>query len=135
MSAEYQPVQIVDLKIHMLRAPDNGTPSGLLRLITDQGIEGWSNEVTADMAHALRGEAREWLVGADAMARLDEMGEPYKREYAETLFDDKGIEPPGRDPKHMKVRSIAVVLDPKLDYAEACQEDMVAAEGKLRTTV
>ena len=69
MSAEYQPVQIVDLKIHMLRTPDNGTPSGLLRLITDQGIEGWSNEGTADMAHALRGEAREWLIGADAMAR------------------------------------------------------------------
>jgi len=35
---------------------------------------------------------REDLSRADAMARLDEMGEPYKREYAETLFDDKGIE-------------------------------------------
>ena len=69
MSAEYQPVQIVDLKIHMLRTPDNDTPSGLLRLITDQGIEGWSNEVTADMAHALRGEVRESLIGADAIAR------------------------------------------------------------------
>jgi len=48
---------------------------------------------------------------------------------------DKGIQPPGRDPKHMKVRSIATVLDPELNYAEACQEDMVAAEGKMRTTV
>jgi len=27
-----------------------------------------------------------------AMARLDEMGEPYKREYAEALFDERGIE-------------------------------------------
>ena len=35
----------------------------------DQGIEGWSNEVTADMAHALRGEVRESLIGADAIAR------------------------------------------------------------------
>ena len=35
---------------------------------------------------------REDLTRADAMARLDEMGEPYKREYAESLFDDKGIE-------------------------------------------
>ena len=61
MSAEYQPVQIVDLKIHMLRSPDNGTPSGLLRQITDQGIEGWSHEVTADMAHALRWERYRWL--------------------------------------------------------------------------
>jgi hypothetical protein len=35
----------------------------------------------------------------------------------------------------MKVRSIAVVLDPDLNYAEACQEEMVAEEGKLRATV
>ena len=28
----------------------------------------------------------------DAMARLDDMGEPYKREYAQELFDTKGIE-------------------------------------------
>ncbi|MDF3128370.1 threonine--tRNA ligase [Kiritimatiellaeota bacterium B1221] len=28
----------------------------------------------------------------DAMARLDEMGEPYKKEYAQELFDTKGIE-------------------------------------------
>ena len=48
---------------------------------------------------------------------------------------DKGIMPPGRDPEHMKVRSIAVVLDPELNYAVACQEDMIAAEGKVRTTV
>ena len=48
---------------------------------------------------------------------------------------DKGISPPGRDPEHMKVRSISVVLDPELKYAEACQEDMVAEEGKIRATV
>ncbi|MCC5845438.1 MAG: threonine--tRNA ligase [Verrucomicrobia bacterium] len=29
---------------------------------------------------------------ADAMARLEEMGEPYKKEYAQELFDKKGIE-------------------------------------------
>ena len=34
----------------------------------EQGIEGWSNEVTADMAHALRGEVRESLIDADAIA-------------------------------------------------------------------
>jgi len=28
----------------------------------------------------------------DAMARLDDMGEPYKKEYAQELFDTKGIE-------------------------------------------
>jgi hypothetical protein len=35
----------------------------------------------------------------------------------------------------MKVRSIAVVLDPDLKYAEACQDEMMAEEGKLRATV
>jgi threonyl-tRNA synthetase len=34
---------------------------------------------------------REELSREDAMARLDAMGEPYKREYAEELFDKKGI--------------------------------------------
>jgi len=29
---------------------------------------------------------------AEAMARLEEMGEPYKKEYAQELFDQKGIE-------------------------------------------
>src|SRR4051812_18607652 len=32
---------------------------------------------------------REELPKAEAMARLDEMGEPYKREYAEELFEKK----------------------------------------------
>ena len=35
---------------------------------------------------------REDMSRDEAMARLDAMGEPYKREYAESLFDDKGIE-------------------------------------------
>ncbi len=48
---------------------------------------------------------------------------------------DKGVMPPGRDSDHHKIRSIAVVLDPELNYAEACKNDMIAAEGKARTTV
>ena len=54
---------------------------------------------------------------------------------AATDLRDKGIMPPGRDPEHMKTRSISVLLDPELNYAEACREDMVAAEGKIRATV
>ena len=54
---------------------------------------------------------------------------------AATDLRDKGIMPPGRDPEHMKVRSIAVKLDPDLKYAEACQDDMIAEEGKLRATI
>ncbi len=35
---------------------------------------------------------REELVYDDAMARLDQMNEPYKKQYAQELFDKKGIE-------------------------------------------
>jgi threonyl-tRNA synthetase len=35
---------------------------------------------------------REDLPRAEAMARLEEMGEPYKQEYANELFDNQGIE-------------------------------------------
>ena len=54
---------------------------------------------------------------------------------AATDLKEKGILPPGRDPEHMKVRSIAVVLDTNLKYAEACQDEMQAAPGKVRATV
>lgn len=54
---------------------------------------------------------------------------------AATDLRDKGTMPPGRDPKHMKVRSISVVLDPESKYADACQDEMRAEEGKLRATV
>jgi phthalate 4,5-dioxygenase len=54
---------------------------------------------------------------------------------AATDLKEKGILPPGRDPEHMKVRSIAVVLDPALNYADACRQEMVAEEGKVRATV
>ena len=48
---------------------------------------------------------------------------------------EKGIMPPGRDPAHQKVRSIAVVLEADVNYAEACKEDMRAEKGKIRATV
>lgn len=38
------------------------------------------------------GFIREDLPRTEALARLDEMGEPYKREYAEELFEKKGIQ-------------------------------------------
>src|SRR3954465_4993841 len=34
---------------------------------------------------------REELPRTEALARLDQMGEPYKREYAEELFSKKGL--------------------------------------------
>jgi len=54
---------------------------------------------------------------------------------AATELKEKGVLPPGRDPEHMKVRSIAVVLDTNLKYADACQDEMQAAEGKVRAPV
>lgn len=54
---------------------------------------------------------------------------------AATDLKDKGVMPPGRDPEHMMVRSIAVVLDTDLKYADACQDEMQAEDGKIRATV
>jgi hypothetical protein len=54
---------------------------------------------------------------------------------AATELRDKDTLPPGRDPKHQKVRSVAVVLDPDQNYVEACQDDRIAAEGKMRVSV
>ena len=71
IQGSYKPLKITDLKVHMLR----GTPksiypsSGILRIITGEGIEGWCNDVTEDMARLLQGSLREVLVGRDAMAR------------------------------------------------------------------
>ena len=48
---------------------------------------------------------------------------------------DKGTLPPGRDPAHQKVRSVSVLLDRELNYAEACRDDLLAEKGKKRTSV
>ena len=95
----YEPLPIVDLKVNMLGKstgmarsggrPANGmqriraedanlrrtTPTystltnGLLRIITEDGTEGWCSEISPDLAHALVGDAREHLIGRDALAR------------------------------------------------------------------
>ena len=54
---------------------------------------------------------------------------------AVTEFRDKGTQPPGRISEHQKVRSVAVVLHSDLNYVEACQDDLTAEHGKMRTTV
>jgi L-alanine-DL-glutamate epimerase-like enolase superfamily enzyme len=65
-------LKIKDLKVNMLRRQDPKSiypSSGILRIITEEGIEGWSNDVTEDMARLLQGSLREVLVGRDAMER------------------------------------------------------------------
>ncbi len=51
-------------------------------------------EIEKRMKHLIKQNhafEREELPREEAMARLDEMGEPYKREYAEELFEKKGL--------------------------------------------
>ena len=54
---------------------------------------------------------------------------------AVTALRDNDTMPPGREPEHQKVRSVSVILDPDQNYVEACRDHMIAAEGKMRTTV
>ena len=59
------PLRITGIKTHFLRGG-----ASLLRLQTDQGIEGWCNEVTEDMARLLlEPPLRQLLIGADALER------------------------------------------------------------------
>ncbi|MBL4647265.1 MAG: aromatic ring-hydroxylating dioxygenase subunit alpha [Rhizobiales bacterium] len=52
-----------------------------------------------------------------------------------TALRDKGVQPPGRDPAHQKVRSVAVVLKADQNYVEACKDALIASKGKVRTSV
>lgn len=54
---------------------------------------------------------------------------------AATALRDKGTPPPGREPEHQKVRSVAVVLEPDQNYVEACRDALKAEKGKERTSV
>ena len=53
---------------------------------------------------------------------------------AATDLAEKGIMPTGRKPEHMKIRSVAVVLDRDQDYVEACEEAFRTDTGKERVT-
>ena len=65
----YDPLPIVDLKVHMLGAEDSGNRDGLLRVITGDGTEGWCNQIDAETARVIMGQFREHLIGRDALAR------------------------------------------------------------------
>ena len=43
--------------------------------------------------------------------------------------------PTGREPEHMKVRSVAVVLEADEDYVGACKDAFKTDTGKERITV
>ena len=65
----YEPLPIVDLKVHMLGESESGKPEGLLRIITDEGIEGWCNTIDPETARVITTQLREHLIGRDALAR------------------------------------------------------------------
>ena len=68
LAEDHDPVVIADVKVHMLGTPD-GIRHGILRIITEEGIEGWCYKVTEDTARTLTSSFRDKLVGRNAMAR------------------------------------------------------------------
>ncbi len=65
----YDPLPIVDLKVHMLIDPGSGRRDGFLRVITEGGIEGWSNGLELETARVITTQFREHLLGRDALER------------------------------------------------------------------
>ncbi len=67
----YEPLRITDIKIHMLKEGGSlaDKKDGLLRIITEDGIEGWSNMIDPVTARFITEKFREHLIGRDAMAR------------------------------------------------------------------
>lgn len=63
------PLPIAALKVHMLDDPHSGTRDGLLRVVTEGGIEGWCNEIDAETARVITTRFPEHLVGRDALGR------------------------------------------------------------------
>ncbi|AMB88244.1 (2Fe-2S)-binding protein [Pseudomonas agarici] len=54
---------------------------------------------------------------------------------AVTALTEKGVQPPGVDPVHHRVRSVAVVLPPDEAFDEACKEYLQARAGVAHTSV
>ncbi len=50
-------------------------------------------------------------------------------------LQEKGVLPPGRDPAHQRVRSVAVVLPPDKPFSEGAKEAFVAKKGVPQTSV
>ena len=48
---------------------------------------------------------------------------------------DKGIQPPGVDPAHQRVRSAAVILPPDQAFKDACQADLTVRPGVAQSSV
>ena len=51
------------------------------------------------------------------------------------LAAEKGVTPPGVDPEHQKIRSVAIVLPADVPYKEGAKEALVAKPGVAPATV
>ncbi|WP_375490552.1 Rieske 2Fe-2S domain-containing protein [uncultured Jatrophihabitans sp.] len=58
-----------------------------------------------------------------------------KLQQAAIALRDEGRTPPGVDPAHQRVRSVAVVLPKDASFAEECREALTAVPGTAHTTV
>ena len=71
----YEPQTIVDVKVQILGPPpaetwaSGGPGDGILRIITESGIEGWCNLIDLETARTIVHDFREHLIGRDALAR------------------------------------------------------------------
>jgi phthalate 4,5-dioxygenase oxygenase subunit len=54
---------------------------------------------------------------------------------AALALQEKGETPPGVDPEHQRVRSVAVVLPADASYVDACREDLSVRPGVKQTSV
>ena len=84
----YDPLPIVDLKVHMLGVDEAGRRDGLLRVITEDGTEGWCNLIDPEMARVITGPFREHLIGRDALA--------HERLWHDLLMLERLLWPPKR---------------------------------------
>ena len=57
----------------MLNEPDCSKQDDLLRVITEGGIEGWSNGIVAERVRVITSKFRTHLSGRDALARFAAM--------------------------------------------------------------
>jgi phthalate 4,5-dioxygenase len=48
---------------------------------------------------------------------------------------DEGIKPPGVDPAHQRVRSVAIVLPADESFAESCREELTVRPGERHASV
>ena len=96
------------------------------------GVEGFAMQDASlqESMGRVQDRTRENLVPTDlgiVMAR--------RRLIAASRLVQKGKSPPGTDPRHQRVRSVAIVLPQGVAFSEAAGEALVPAPGSAHTTV